>query len=431
MEKYLNDMVSSLQWLVRIDSVESTPEPNMPFGKGCFYALQFTLNLTKSLGFDVKNVDGYAGHAEIGSGELFGILGHLDTVPYGDGWSYPPTGGVIDNGILYGRGTLDDKGPMIACLYAVKALIDDGYKPNKRIRLIFGCNEESGWKCVDHYFKTEEMPAMGFSPDADFPVINCEKGVSYYHMTGNMPDGIISIKGGVRPNMVPDYAFAEVITEPKNTGNAKITKKENSYTIECYGKAAHASTPERGVNALWQLFRVLSGNYGGIFTTINDKLSCLDGSKCSLKLSDIRSGNLTLNLGTASTDGKMLSIAVDTRQPVTFKKEDILEVFKSELPNFNITQGAFHNPLYVDPEHSLIKSLLGAYNDVTGENAAPITIGGGTYARVLPLGVAFGPIFPNQISTIHGIDECIVIDDLLKMSKIYFEAIKRLCFDCK
>lgn len=431
MERYLNDAINSLQWLIRLDSVEEAPLSGKPFGQGCYDALEFTLNLAKSLGFKTKNVDGYAGHADIGKGELFGILGHLDTVPHGTGWTYPPTGGVIDNNKLYGRGALDNKGPLISCLYAVKALIDDGYTPNKKIRLIFGCDEESGWKCIEHYFEKEEMPKMGFSPDADFPAINCEKGLSYYHLNTALPDSVISIKGGVRANMVPDYASALITTEPVNRIDAKVTKKEEGYLIETFGKAAHASTPDKGDNALWKLFRVLSDTLGGIFDVIHSKLTAYDGSKCSLKLSDDKSGSLTMNLGTADTEGKELKIVLDFRHPISYTRDEILSILLKELPEFQITKGNFHNPLYVPKNHPLVRELLGAYKDVTGEDAEPITIGGGTYARALPLAVAFGPIFPGQISTIHSKDEYIGLDDFLKMSKIYYEAIKRLCFDKK
>jgi len=428
MEKYLNDMLSSLQWLIRIDSVEGEAKEGKPFGEGPYMALNYALSLAKSMGFKIKNVDGYAGHAETGSGELFGILGHLDTVPYGDDWTYPPTGGQIDNGIMYGRGALDDKGPMVACLYAVKALMDEGLKPKKKIRLIFGCDEESGWKCIDHYFEKEEMPASGFSPDADFPVINCEKGVCYYNLTMPLPQGIVSLKGGARPNMVPDHAIAVIDKEPKRTDKARVSKKDNQYVVETFGKSVHASTPYQGENALWHMMKILSETYGGVFDLLNEKLTSFDGSKCSLKLSDEKSGNLTMNLGTAETkDGKLL-ISLDFRHPITYKKEEILEILKKELPGIEVETGSFHDPLYVEPNHPLVTTLLSAYNDVTGENAKPITIGGGTYARALPLGVAFGPIFPGQVSTIHSKDECIVVDDLLKMSKIYYEAIKRLCF---
>lgn len=428
MKKYLNDMIQSLQWLIRIDSVEEPAQEGKPFGEGCFMALQYTLALAQSMGFATKNVDNYAGHAEIGEGEIFGILGHLDTVPHGKGWSYPPVGGVIDNGRIYGRGALDNKGPVIAAMYAVKALLDEGYKPKMKIRFIYGCDEESGWKCMDYYFSKEEKPVMGIAPDADFPVINCEKGVSYYSIALPLPDGIIDINGGERANMVPDYAMAIVANEPKNTSDAKVTKTDNGYVIECVGKSVHASCPDKGDNALWKLFKILSDNYDGVFKIIYDKLTSNDGSKCAIKLSDDISGALTMNLGTAKAVNGMINLMIDTRQPVSIKKEDVLEILRGEFEGFAVEQGDFHDPLYVAPDHELVKTLLEAYNDVMGTDAKPITIGGGTYARALPLGVAFGPIFPGQESSIHSKDENIAIDDLLKMSEIYYEAFKRLLF---
>jgi succinyl-diaminopimelate desuccinylase len=427
MEKYLNDMVNSLQWLIRIDSVGAPELPGMPFGEGCAQALQFTLSLCKSMGFKVKDVDGYAGHADIGSGEVFAILAHLDTVPHGEGWDYPPTGAVIDNGYLYGRGTMDDKGPLIASLYAVKALLDEGLTPKKKIRFIFGLNEETGWKCMDYYFKHEEMPPMGFSPDADFPVINCEKGLVCYEIKLPAPDGILSLHGGLRSNMVPEFAEAVVAAPPVINSDAAVIRFEKGYKISTSGKASHASLPERGENALWKLFDILAA-YGGAAELIKDKLTAFDGSKCSLKLSDEKSGSLTMNLGTAELKDGIMTLTLDIRHPVSYTKEEIMEVLKNELPSAEISVRNFHKPLYVDPSDPLVTSLLEAYNKVTGKTAQPITIGGGTYARALPLGVAFGPLFPGQESTIHCKNERIALDDLLKMSKIYYEAIKSLCF---
>lgn len=428
MKEYLTDMISSLQWLIRIDSVQSEAKPNKPFGEGCAMALEYALSLCKSFGFNTFNDENYAGHADIGEGELFGILGHLDTVPHGNDWDYPPCGGVIDNGRLYGRGAQDDKGPMIACLYAVKALLDEGYKPKKKIRFIFGCNEESGWKGIDHYFKTQEMPKSGFSPDADFPVINCEKGVSYYKLCCDLPEKVLSIKGGDRANMVPDYAEAKISDNIEIPSECTIKAEGSKYLLTATGVSAHGSSPDKGDNALWKIFKNLAKLYSGVFETIYKKLCCTDGSKCGIKISDEKSGDLTMNLGKAYTDGNKLYLEIDTRQPISYKKEDVMEMLKKEIPEFEVTQGAFHDPLYVDENDNLVQSMLKAYNKVTGEEAKPITIGGGTYARALPLGVAFGPIFPNSESTIHCKNENIKIDEFLKTAEIYYEAMKSLCF---
>ncbi len=428
MNKYLTNMIEALQTLIRIDSVESKPLEGKPFGEGCYMALNYTLCLCQSLGLKTKNLEGYAGHAEIGEGELFGILTHLDTVPHGSGWDYPPTSGQLIDDRIYGRGALDDKSPAIACIYAVKALLDEGLTPKKKIRLIFGCDEESGWKCMEHYFQNEEMPQMGFSPDADFPVINCEKGVSYYHIRIPKTAKVIEIMGGERANMVPDYASATITVKPLNTEDVQVTYYEDSYKIEALGTSVHASHSEKGDNALWKIFRVLSSTLGGVYTKIYTQLCNTNGIGCNLNISDTTSGDLTMNLGTASTSEEDIELSLDTRFPITFTKEQLLDILQKDLDYAEVKQGAFHDPLFVDPNHPLVQSLLSAYTEVTKKEAQPITIGGGTYARALPLGVAFGPMFPNGNTNIHCANEYISVPDLLEMSKIYYTAIKKLCF---
>lgn len=179
----MDNMVKDIQGLIQIKSVEAPAEGNMPFGKGVQDALEYTLNLGEKMGFAVKNVDNYAGHIEFGEGdEIIGVLAHLDVVPEGSNWDYDPYGAEIADGKIFGRGTIDNKGPAVSALYAMKALKDEGIPVNKRVRLILGTNEETGWEGINYYMKNEETPHMGFTPDADFPAIHGEMGILIFDL---------------------------------------------------------------------------------------------------------------------------------------------------------------------------------------------------------------------------------------------------------
>lgn len=429
MEKYLNEIIDTTRKLIAFNSIQTKPLENMPFGKANYDCLTTALDICKNLGFKVKNLDGYAGYAEIGDGDDFGILAHLDVVPSGDGWSVDPFSGEIIDGVLYGRGVLDDKGPIVCCIYAIKKLLDEGKIPNKKIRIIFGCNEESGWECIKHYNKVEKMPDVGFSPDADFPVIYLEKGIAHYKVS--MPLDVVAIRGGLRVNMVPDSAsltvnYTEEYENYLKTQNVVYTTKNGLLTLETVGKSAHGSTPEQGENAVIKLFEL--SNIPALLTLAN-KFIKTDGTNLNMALYDEESKNLTVNLGAVSYADGIMEMLVDVRYPASQNESVVTSLLRENLSGCTVELYSDQAPIHVDKNSTLVKTLLSAYNKVTGENAEPISIGGGTYARALKQGVAFGPIFPDQESTIHQKDERVKIDDLLKMSKIYYEAIKDLCFD--
>jgi len=264
-----NEMVTSMQDILKFPSLEGEKDGDMPFGKDVHDCLIYTLGLADKLGFRTKNVDNYAGYAEIGQGEeMVGILVHLDVVPEGEGWDFDPYGGIIDDGKIYGRGTLDDKGPAIATLYAMKAILDSGETLNRRVRIIFGLNEETGWAGINYYLQHEETPTLAFTPDADFPACHGEKGITVFELTKDfkelLNDGgveVISITGGNAPNMVPDWAEAKIIESypidsmlkaymTDRGGNLSLEKKDGITTIHSKGISAHGSTPEAGENAI-------------------------------------------------------------------------------------------------------------------------------------------------------------------------------------
>lgn len=415
-----------LRKLIAFPTVQGEPVEGAPFGDSNGAALRFILDVLAKEGFKVENLDGYCGYAEVGTGELFGVLGHLDVVPVSGEWKYPPFSATIAEGYLWGRGAQDDKGPMISAVYAAIRALREGLVPTKRLRFIFGCNEESGWRCVEHYRTHAEMPKIGFSPDADFPVINCEKGVVYHTIEIKKPSWLASLNSGVRPNMVPDFAEIEV---QKGSFAEDILAKSFQFKDGKYiatGISAHGSTPEQGESALLKLLAVLPDEN---IQHLYKALRFSDGSGCNLNVSDEKSGTLSMNLGTAKSTENSLIFELDIRFPVSFSKEFISEKLIGWLqPLGKVSMGAFHEPQFVPANHPLVDVLLSAYESVTGEKAKPISIGGATFARFLPFGVAFGPIFPDEESTIHQANERISLENYDKMSEIYYRALKELCF---
>ena len=419
MEKYLSDIKKSLKELIQIPSVEDTPAKDMPFGKGVHDALIYTLELAKQLGFETKNYDNYIGEAIWGEGEEMAILTHLDVVPVGkeSDWIYPPFSGEEVDGKIYGRGTMDDKGPAIVCLYCMKALKDEGYVPNKKIKLIFGCNEESGWRCIDHYNKVAKMPEFGFSPDADFPVLYAEKGILHVGFKFDNELDLEHIAGGDRINVVCDKceAIAPFIESLAEVYGVKSID-EKLYT---YGKTAHGSTPDKGINAISAMICYLEAA-----ELVSPRIrEYLFEDKLGLTKINDDTGYLTLSPDVISIKNGKIYICVDIRYPSTYDGEKLKEQLK-EIAPYDVLSHQL--PLYNDKEGFLIKTLLNIYNETMGTKLEPMAIGGGTYARALKNGTAFGPEVPGEESTIHQPNEYVTIDNLKLQCVMYKKAIKEL-----
>ncbi|MDN7240191.1 dipeptidase PepV [Planococcus sp. N028] len=449
-EKRKNQMLEELQQLIAIPSIlsdETTPEA--PFGKDVKRALDWFLAKGTANGYAVKNVDHVAGHLEIGEGdELLGILGHVDVVPAGAGWTKDPFGGIIEDGKLYGRGAIDDKGPTIAAWTALNMVKDAGFDFSKRVRLIIGTDEESGFRCVDRYFKTEEMPTIAFAPDADFPIINAEKGIAVLKFSKTdwtQEDELVSFQSGERTNMVPDLAAANVTgefakwqerfenfcNEQQVTGTA--VEAGGHITLTVNGKSAHAMEPDDGVNAgvLLALFLKdqLSGD-GQQFTKFIAEHFHRDsrGKKLGLDFTDETSGDTTFNAGVMRFEsGKEATVSISMRYSVSYPFDEKLTDFETDGFLLEITSNS--PPHHVDEKDPFIKTLQKVYEGQTGQPANLLAIGGGTYARVLKKGVAFGMLFPGEKDVAHQLDEFVDIDNLVKATAIYAEAIYQLA--CK
>ncbi len=441
MEKYFNEIVSSTVNILQFDSSLKPAEGEngeYPFGKETADCLQYFLSLAQSLGFETHNYDNYIGEVVFGTGKDFAVLAHLDVVPAGNGWKYPPFGGVINDDLsesgvpgtkIWGRGALDDKTPAIVCLYALKALKDSGFTPRRTIKLIVGCNEECGWKCIEYYNKVAKMPEEGFTPDADFPVIYAEKGILHFTLSFPIENApFTALQAGERVNMVCDLAQA-VLT--KKAG-ARLVYYENpvqgttlSYDnttniLRVYGKSAHGSTPDKGANAIGSLLAFL----GSFNESCQKAYDVLFNDSLGLKTLHDETGFLTLSPNVASFSGGVLKITCDVRFPATLQKEDITT--KLDTLGLAYAIESYKEPLYNDPNGALISTLSTVFEKTTGKHIAPLAIGGGTYARALQCGCGFGPYLPETEDLIHQANEYITFEHIQLLGEIYFEAIKEI-----
>ena len=437
-----NEMVETLQKTISFNTERAAAAEGAPFGQPVKDCLTYVLQKAKSFGLNTYDCDGYAGHVDFaGSGnEVLGILGHLDVVPaIPSEWDHDPFGGEIADGKLWGRGAMDDKGPMIACLFAVKALKEAGFKPSKTVRLIFGCDEESGMECVEHYFTKMPFPTVSFSPDGDFPEINSEKGIFQFDVVcGKLPQGV-TVAAGTRANVVPsacvataDESILGLVTKQRadELGISVKLVVGGKVQLTATGKAAHGSTPDEGINALHPVLRLLAEAYpdNATLNFATSQLCDTTGKAWGIDLCDQPSGHLTCNLGVATTaeDGT-LTLTMDIRFPVTYNCDYMHKLLVDNTPkNFEIVAGHVSEPLHVPSDSQLVTTLMNVYNSAMGTNLEPIAIGGGTYSRCLPNCVAFGPLFPKEEQTIHMPNECIILEHLKIMAKIYLQAIYEL-----
>lgn len=456
-EKRKDEMIDSLSSIIAFPSVSvETNNINEPFGTDCNAVLKYVLDLGKRLGFRTKNIDGYCGYIEFGEGdELVGIIGHLDVVPADDNWSFPPFKATIKDNKIYGRGAIDDKGPVIASLYAMKAVMDT-IKIHKRVRLILGLNEEKDWKCIEYYKKHEELPTVGFSPDADFPCIYAEKGLLNVHINqrlSDMPDiKIVKIDTNNNAiNVVPKFCSIKLETQNVNKElinfiqntiaekklNIKCLVQNNTITIESYGKSAHAAHPDLGINAISNALILLNDIYS--YTNINfpilnffNKFINIEhnGKSLAIDCAD-ESGSLTLNVGTLSLEDNTISIGLNLRIPVNTNIDNICNSFNSIIDNhynkkLTVSFSGIKSPLYIDKNNKLVQTLCNIFNNYTNSKEEPIAIGGATYARAFNNCISFGANFPGDTDMCHQVDEFISIDKFILSSKIYAKAIYEL-----
>ncbi len=437
------EALAALQDLVAIPSVldESQAKPGQPFGPECLRALEHTLALCESLGLRTfKDPEGYYGYAEVGQGEdLFGILCHLDVVPAvgQTGWQTEPFTPVVTDETIIARGTQDDKGPTIAALYGVKALLDAKVTFNQRVRFIFGTDEENLWRCINRYNEKEEMITAGFVPDSKFPLTFAEKGLLQVYFEGPGSEQL-TLQAGGSLNVVPDHAeyqgseAAAVASELKKLG---YDFQQQGEEIAVAGKSVHSKLAPQGVNAIARLAEALvnTGEFANPILEIVGKVIKEDATGESLVglFTDEVSGPMTLNVANITITPENSRVGLDIRYPVTLEKETLVKALGEVCAEYGVTyrEHDYIAPLYVPLDSELIVTLLGTYRELTGDMTEPFVNGGATFARAMNNCVAFGAMFVDTPDYLHQANEQWPLASLYQVMEIYAETIYRIC--CK
>lgn len=415
-DEHMDEIISDLNEIMSINSAYSQPKEGMPFGEGSAAALAWGAEQGEKLGLEVKNFDNYAVSMTFGSDPVLGILSHLDVVPAApEGWSYPPFACTVAQDVIYGRGAIDDKGPSVAVLWAVRALQELNVPLSKGFRIIFGGNEEQGCEDIAYYEKLEPFPPMVFTPDGSFPVLNCEKGMVHVTFSASIDDPAIeSIESNMTINAIPDRCEANI----------------SGKTLVFEGRPAHGSRPENGDNAVTKFLdgytgkSLLLGSLGKLFPHGE-----YDGKSCGMGFSDEVSGAMTCALTCLNTADGRLTCGIDIRFPIDRTLAEISGIVRSALEDagFTIDDISGMEPHYVPADTPFVKTLLEIYEDITGKPGEPVAEGGITYVHNTEGGVAFGAEFPWENNNMHGIDEQISLETFRYNLNMYANAIARLC----
>lgn len=435
LNKNFDKFLSDLDEMVKIPSVYQEDESKYPFGKNIYLALEKMINICKNLNMKTFiEKDGYYGYAEIGEGEkLLGVLGHLDVVPAGnlEEWNTDPFKPQIIEGKCYGRGVQDDKGPTLAAIYALKTLLDCGFKLNYRVRFIFGTDEENLWRDMPKYMEKEEIPTLGFTPDSKFPLIYSEKGLLQCKLIAKNESGII-LKGGDAFNCVPSRLVVEKNEKiVKALENLNYGFKENNKDIEIIGKSVHAQIAEEGINSINRYFHALtlSGKETKTGRFISDNIINYKYAEPIFgEVSDEHSGKLKFNIGKVELNENEEIIGVDIRIPVTYDKEKVVEALKKKAKKygFKYVEHDYLKSIYTPLNSELVKVLMESYQEITKDTKSKaISSGGATYARAMDNCVAFGSILPNGPKTEHQPNEYIILEDIKTAMKIYMRAFEK------
>ena len=428
--------------LVAINSVEGEASEDAPFGPGPREALKLGLQIARELGLGAVDCEGRIGYAALGEGEKYlATITHLDVVPVADGWTGDPFVMREKDGWLLGRGVLDDKGPSVLCLYALKYLKEKEIPLRYPIRALLGANEETGMADVTYYLENYPAPVFCFSPDADFPLVNGEKGIFHGTLRSRVAlDKIVDIHGGVAANAIPQKAEA-LVKAAQLRSAGRVTAEpagEGLWKLTAEGVAGHASMPAGTVNAIGVLVdyllenKVCSGDEEKLLELLAALHRHTDGSGLGVQADDGLFQPLTIVGGLIGVEDGVLFQSLDSRYPTNTSGAQIaagIQAKAGDLATVTLERDAA--PFYMPLDNPAIQACIGAYNAVTGENAEPFTIGGGTYARDFPNAVSFGPEHfdrpvPDFVGPIHGADEGACLEWLLEALKVYILALIEL-----
>ena len=455
MQAHKDEYIKDLQGLIQIPSLkdEKTVSPQAPFGQACRDALDYMLELGKAYGFEVKDYDGYAGTISYGNqAESVGVLAHLDVVPVEEnGWMVPPFSAQVVEDVIFGRGVKDDKGPAMCGLYAMRYLKENNIKLKHKIILILGCDEESGMSCMSYYLKHGEIPKCGFTPDADFPLIHGEKGGLHVLLEMDNTSCVKNFVAGERANIVAPYAEAtlesNMMLEPlllfyaqcyKLSAEVKTHENSNDVTLCMKGVGAHGAHPELGKNAATHLMHFIGeAMQDETMKALANLLSEFSGKGLNINVVSEDMGSLTMNVGIVRISEK-ISITLDIRYPHNTNAEALIANMQAGIAkqglDMSITIKRDSKPLYLYPNGAFIQTLMNSYQKYSGDvTSKSHTIGGGTYARRFENFVAYGPMFPHPtepeglaIGNVHETNEGMAIEDLLKATSIYTDALLNL-----
>ncbi|SFG26340.1 Sapep family Mn(2+)-dependent dipeptidase [Oribacterium sp. WCC10] len=454
-EEHLDQYIEDLKDFVSINSVQGSYEQGKPFGDGPFDALNFAIDLADKYGFSVNNYQGYVGTADLDPAlpRSLDMLAHCDVVPAGEGWTVTePFKPVVKDGRIYGRGTSDDKGPLLCALYAMRAIKECGVPLKKGVRLIMGSDEETGSVDISKYYAVEPEAEMTFSPDAEFPLINIEKGrfhgdISKEFEASKALPKLVSMEAGVAVNAVPQKAVLKFEGLDMNLAEEPMNEVAKECGVECIqtgvdeitvtGVSAHASTPETGKNAgiaALLLVTKLPLPECEQITAIKNVLKLFpygvtDGSGLGIKMCDEESHDLTCTLDMFHITDTELNVQFDSRTPVMATRENCEDVAGKTVTDLGLdwTSHGMVPPHVVPSDSDFVKKLLNAYETVTGLKGEAMAIGGGTYVHELKNGVAFGAVLPGVDTRMHGADEFFDLDNIVIATKVYAEAIIELC----
>ena len=437
------NIIRDIGKVVAVNSVSTGGEDGMPFGKKCAEVLDTALKIASDMGLETKNCEGYLGYASYGSGEDYiATITHLDVVPAGDGWLADPFTMREKEGWLIGRGVMDDKGPSVLCLYMLKYLKDNGIQLRHQIRALLGLSEEVGMEDAAYYLSHYSAPVFCFTPDGSFPVCNGEKGIFHGRITSRAAAGnICDIRGGTAANAIPGRAEATVRCEHEllPSDNVEVHREGDKWHLISHGIGGHASRPAGTVNAIGELIdyilanNIADKNEKAFLETLQKIHSAPDGSLIGVAADDGKFDPLTIVCGVIGYDDNgHLFQTIDSRYPTNTSGEKIRSIISDAAgETADVVTLTDAEPFYISADKPEIKVCIDTYNEYTGENARPFTMGGGTYARHFPNAVSFGVETelikePEWAGSIHGPEEAANADWLLKALEMYIAAIIEL-----